>query len=578
AAKKAERESEAAGKAEVESEAACFSIGLLLATEVIYRTCKTIVIYCSDQDIAESADDCGVCENTVGTVSARMFLDGAEPLELPCAVPRPKKTAFANVSIGARMFVIALLGTALDFAREKMCKDIRRYPEQLDTEFDAWSDDSSQEQDSESGSVDLFDDVLEYEEDARGGALGEGNGFENCALASWKNWLVEHLKQHHQKRASFVPYKSNKMFRIAKAIHDSDQMRGISGAKYLQRAAALVRRQASTGLSKRAHTHLDEHMVLVLEEGGPRYYLQSELCQMSVRRVGDCYSTREFYNRARERLAGLLAECEDDGELQWVSIDGAAKPAFTLVGQASCRAPRWVREDQAVPIDDQLHVVLTMRVRSGAVLLATPVQTENAENVCSALSSAFSASQLALIQCLVTDDPSAKLLDGLQDVCGDLKAIALDCCHLAMVYEQANWEKKSPGSIDIRRIVAELEAKCGAGPRGGLFDGTSAAASTRGEKIARGGIGRKRLAVRKAKRVLGVIDVSKPFQTRTEVLRCREAAARVHHREMKKTLPSGKTRLQMLKCAAQPERLEWMLNAARVSSRMTREERVLLPA
>ncbi|CAK0877549.1 unnamed protein product, partial [Prorocentrum cordatum] len=47
---------------------------------------------------------------------------------------------------------------------------------------------------------------------------------------------------------------------------------------------------------------------------------------------------------------------------------------------------------------------------------------------------------------------------------------------------------------------------------------------------------------------------------------------------MKKTLPSGKTRLQMLKCAAQPERLEWMLNAARMRSRMTREERALLPA
>ena len=61
------------------------------------------------------------------------------------------------------------------------------------------------------------------------------------------------------------------MFRIAKAIYDSDQMRGVSGDKYLQRAAALVLWQASKGLSKRAHTHLDEHMVLVLEEGGPRY-------------------------------------------------------------------------------------------------------------------------------------------------------------------------------------------------------------------------------------------------------------------------------------------------------------------
>eukprot|EP00959_Pyramimonas_sp_CCMP1952_P403206 8448225-Pyramimonas_sp.AAC.1 len=74
-------------------------------------------------------------------------------------------------------------------------------------------------------------------------------------------------------------------------------MRGVSGDKYLQRAAALVRRQASKGLSKRAHAHLDEHMVLVLEEGGPRYYPQSEHCRTFVRRVGDCYSTRELYNQ-----------------------------------------------------------------------------------------------------------------------------------------------------------------------------------------------------------------------------------------------------------------------------------------
>ncbi|CAK0850740.1 unnamed protein product, partial [Prorocentrum cordatum] len=132
-----------------------------------------------------------------------------------------------------------------------------------------------------------------------------------------------------------------------------------------------------------------------------------------------------------------------------------------------------------------------------------------------------------------------------------------------MVYEQANWERKSPGSIDICRIVAKLEAKYGAGPRGEFFDGTNAAASTRGEEIARGGIGRRRPTARKAKPVLDDIDVSKPFQTRTGVVRCIEAVARVHHREMK-TLPSGKTRLQMLKCAAQPEMLEWMLNAARI--------------
>eukprot|EP00959_Pyramimonas_sp_CCMP1952_P389908 8171423-Pyramimonas_sp.AAC.2 len=70
--------------------------------------------------------------------------------------------------------------------------------------------------------------------------------------------------------------------------------------------------------------------------------------------------------QAREHFAHLLEECEDNSEFKWVSIDGTAKPAFTLVGQVSYRAPRWVREDQAVPIDDQFHAALTMRGRTGA--------------------------------------------------------------------------------------------------------------------------------------------------------------------------------------------------------------------
>eukprot|EP00959_Pyramimonas_sp_CCMP1952_P389907 8171423-Pyramimonas_sp.AAC.1 len=102
------------------------------------------------------------------------------------------------------------------------------------------------------------------------------------------------------------------MFRIVKAICDSDKMRGVTGGTYLQKAAALVRKQASKGLSKKAHTHLDEHMVLVFEAGGPRYYPQSELCKMLVRRVGGCYSTRDFYNQIyRDALL-------DDGRVERV--------------------------------------------------------------------------------------------------------------------------------------------------------------------------------------------------------------------------------------------------------------------
>ncbi|CAK0899357.1 unnamed protein product, partial [Prorocentrum cordatum] len=236
------------------------------------------------------------------------------------------------------------------------------------------------------------------------------------------------------------------MFRIAKASYDSDQMCGASGDKYPQGAAALARRQASNGMPKRAHTHLDEHMVLVSEEGGPRYCSQPELCRMFVRRIGDCYSRREFYNQLYEdallsdgRVERVMdatfqrseLECENNSEFQWVPTDGTSKPACTLVGQASYRATRCVREDQAVPVDDQLHVVFTMRGWTGAVLLAMPIQTEKTENARCALSLAFPASKLAQVQYLVTDDPSAKLLDGLREVCGNLKTIALDCCHLA---------------------------------------------------------------------------------------------------------------------------------------------------
>ena len=88
-----------------------------------------------------------------------------------------------------------------------------------------------------------------------------------------------------------------------------------------------------------------------------------------------------------------------------------------------------------------------------------PVPTEKSEAVVvEALMQEFSEDELSLIRYVATNSPSSKFYNELTAVCLQLRAICLDPIHLVMVYEYAQWHKKTPGSKLLRRVLSKTAA------------------------------------------------------------------------------------------------------------------------
>ncbi len=64
---------------------------------------------------------------------------------------------------------------------------------------------------------------------------------------------------------------------------------------------------------------------------------------------------------------------------------------------------------------------------------------------------------------IASDSPSARMHEVLSSVCPQLESLELDTCHLVMVYEAAQWGKRSEGSAWLRKIMnkfAVLDPSC----------------------------------------------------------------------------------------------------------------------
>ena len=96
---------------------------------------------------------------------------------------------------------------------------------------------------------------------------------------------------------------------------------------------------------------------------------------------------------------------------------------------------------------------MTVRGRSGAVLLLHPLPSEKSECIISAMEECFTAQQLNFVKYVATDSPSAKFHSDLKRLCPNLKAVMLDPVHLAIVYEYGHWNKRTPGSKALRSIL-----------------------------------------------------------------------------------------------------------------------------
>ena len=129
------------------------------------------------------------------------------------------------------------------------------------------------------------------------------------------------------------------------------------------------------------------------------------------------------------------------GEWTTLSLDATCKVCFRLQGQAHYRAPIEVRALAAFPDDASKRKVLTVRGRTGLVILMAPMKDEKDSTIVDTLQGAVDRDCLAQVRFVFSDDPSTILVKQLKTIMPALEAVCLDTTHLPMVYEYATWRR-----------------------------------------------------------------------------------------------------------------------------------------
>ena len=255
-------------------------------------------------------------------------------------------------------------------------------------------------------------------------------------------------------------------------------------------------------------------------------------------------------------------------EFESISIDATCKICLRICGQASYRAPSTVRTEAAFDDESSLRRLLTVRGRTGAVLLMQPIAVESASCVSQCLATALPAEALGQVRYVFVDDPSQALFQELRQTCPSLQLLALDPPHLAIVYEYATWRKRTPGSHLLRRIMGKLSkvsSEFSSAFWGPFFDGSECRELDYEETVMRSHVLAGSLSRARAVRILQTMDAEKPFRARIEFLEALAALSSLHPEDMvRKVTGSNKPLSRILWCACSASRLEWYFNNQRV--------------
>lgn len=284
----------------------------------------------------------------------------------------------------------------------------------------------------------------------------------------------------------------------------------------------------------------------------------------------------------KSKMSSFTSHLEASGEWVYLSMDATLKVCLKLKGQESYRAPSEVRNQ--APFGDELawRRLLTVRGRSGAVLLLHPLPSEKSECIISALEECFTAQQLNFVKYVATDSPSAKFHSDLKRLCPNLKAVMLDPVHLAIVYEYGHWNKRTPGSKALRSI---LKKTCAVGDSmagrlwQSFYDGDMSRPLDDAEQSYRDMIWSKSMPLQEASQVLETIDCDKPLRDRREFIRSIAAVcARFTQEVARKAAGPNKEIFKILWAACASDRLEWLFNNLRVRCCVPKEHLHFLPS
>ena len=88
-----------------------------------------------------------------------------------------------------------------------------------------------------------------------------------------------------------------------------------------------------------------------------------------------------FSSAIQNRMTSLLQECASHEEFSTVSADGLFKTTQRIIGQADYRASKAERDAAPITDADAVRRILTVRGRTGAVLLVAPTRSESGYDI-----------------------------------------------------------------------------------------------------------------------------------------------------------------------------------------------------
>ena len=210
----------------------------------------------------------------------------------------------------------------------------------------------------------------------------------------------------------------------------------------------------------------------------------------------------------------ILTSLERSEEFLCLSIDATLKVCVTMQGQASYRASAEVRNAACFDDSQSLRRVLTIRGRTGAVLGIVPVPREEPPKVRECLSQLLSNLALCQIRFIAAYNPSQKLFNERRKICPNLDCLSLDPVHLAIVYEYAQWGKRTSGSKVLRRLMNKMNQiapNMRPSSWGDFYIGSAPPSLNREEERVRQLIADAGMGATRAKRTLEKLEPESPY-------------------------------------------------------------------
>ncbi|CAE7532328.1 unnamed protein product [Symbiodinium sp. KB8] len=386
-------------------------------------------------------------------------------------------------------------------------------------------------------------------------------GRRHCPLCPFRSFtqlrlLLTYTAKHHTNQNQYV-CSGTKQIKVILALYDHAASSQSVAANLLQESATIIRQTVQPPLQGN-HNSIDKQIRLVFDAAGPKCVNVSNIgSDLQVRRVRNLYYTHSF--------ADLL--------LREVVLNHAQDIVTAPIFLEKMEAMNRVLLEQ-----DERHLVMTQRgedsspsgvelVRSCFCILFR-IQNESADQVVDAMAQNFSADQLRAVVHVGTDQPSEKLFNELKAIRPSMRSLVLDPIHLAIVYEYGFWNKHSPGSKQLRRILQKcisIDADLGQDQWGTFYDGTNARPLTEDEMKYREMISDSSMDSRECNGVLDSLDANVPFSTRLEFIQCLAALCRRYPAEVnRKVAGANKQISKILWSACAPDRLEWPMNNLRV--------------